>query len=275
MPIRVLMVCFSHREANFRLSLADPEAAQADIVRLRDDLEATIERNPGFRDALAPIANLTAPCPLAASMARAARLVGDVGPMAAVAGAVAATVANFAIARGETEVVIDNGGDLAVYAPRAVVIGVYGGPNSGLGDRLALRIEPRDRPVAVCASSSRMGHSLSFGDCDLAVVVGRDGAVADAAATSAANQVHNEADIQPTLERIAALPDIDGVLLARDGRVGVMGRTMPQLVRCRDDEVFCKITGDSAALSNLCQPEGARPKHLVTQKAASPQTEPI
>ena len=247
------MVCFSHREANFRLSLASPQPARADIVRLRADLEATIERNPGFRDALVPVGSLIAPCPLAAGMARAARLVGDVGPMAAVAGAVAAAVAKSAIARGETEVVIDNGGDLAVYAPRAVIIGVYGGPTSGLGDQLALRIEPRDGPVAVCASSSRMGHSLSFGDCDLAVVIGQDGAVADAGATSAANQVRCEADIQPTLERIAALPEIDGVLLARDGRVGVMGRAMPPLVRCRDEEVFCKITGDSAALSNLCQ----------------------
>lgn len=266
------MTRFSHREANFRLTLADTEAAQADIVRLRSDLEATIAGNPGFRDALAPIGDLIAPCPLAADMARAVRLVGDVGPMAAVAGAVAVTVANFAIARGEAEVVIDNGGDLAVYAPHAVAIGVYGGPDSGLGDRLALRIEPRDGPVAVCASSSRMGHSLSFGDCDLAVVVGADGAVTDAAATSAANQVRCGDDIQPTLERIAALPDIDGVLLARDGRVGVMGRTMPPLVRCRDDEVFCKITGDSAALSNVRQPVGRSPSSSA--KGATPQAPP-
>jgi hypothetical protein len=111
-------------------------------------------------------------------------------------------------------------------------VGLFMGSHP-LSGRIALEIDPARLPLSVCSSSSRFGHSLSFGDCDLATVIARDGALADAAATLAGNSVKTAADVQPALERIMAIPGIEAVLLVKDDRVGVAG-DMPPLVRCED-----------------------------------------
>jgi hypothetical protein len=54
-----------------------------------------------------------------------------------------------------------------------------------IGDRLAFSIQPEETPISICSSSGKMGHSLSFGDCDLTTTVASDAALADAAATLA------------------------------------------------------------------------------------------
>ncbi len=86
--------------------------------------------------------------------------------------------------RARSEAIVENGGDIWIASPSAVTVGLYAGEHP-LSGRLALRIPPERLPVSVCSSSGRFGHSLSFGDCDLATVVARDGALADAAATLA------------------------------------------------------------------------------------------
>jgi hypothetical protein len=91
----------------------------------------------------------------------------------------------------------------------------------------------------VCSSSGRFGHSLSFGRCDLATVVAGSGALADAAATLAANCVRTGDDVEPTLERVMAIPGIEGVLIVQDDRVGVAG-DLPRLVQCADPDFALK-----------------------------------
>jgi hypothetical protein len=76
-----------------------------------------------------------------------------------------------------------------------------------------------------------MGHSMSFGLCDLATIVAKDAALADAAATQAGNLVKTVHDVDAALERISAIDGIDGVLLVKDDRVGLAGH-LPRLVRC-------------------------------------------
>lgn len=100
--------------------------------------------------------------------------------MAAVAGAVAQATVEAARRQGVAAAIVENGGDIfSGYAD-----GGAGGPFAGrehpAADRLAFRITPGEQPLAICSSSSRMGHSLSFGDCDLATVISADGALADA-----------------------------------------------------------------------------------------------
>ena len=51
-----------------------------------------------------------------------------------------------------------------------------------------------------------------------------------AAATRAANLVKTPADIDPALEAIASIPGVDGVLLVKDDRIGLIGR-LPELVK--------------------------------------------
>ena len=69
-----------------------------------------------------------------------------------------------------------------------------------------------------------MGHSMSLGQCDLATIVAKDAALADAAATQAANLVSTPDDVDAALERIMAIQDIAGVLIVKDDRIGLAGR---------------------------------------------------
>jgi hypothetical protein len=75
-----------------------------------------------------------------------------------------------------------------------------------------------------------MGHSKSLGKCDLATVVARDAALADAAATQAANLVKTVEDVNPALERITAIEGILGVMIIKNDRVGLAGQ-LPPLVK--------------------------------------------
>ena len=77
-----------------------------------------------------------------------------------------------------------------------------------------------------------MGHSTSLGTCDLATVVAKDAALADAAATQAANLVNSEKDVDVALERIAAIEGIDGVVIVKNDRVGLAGK-LPPLIKIK------------------------------------------
>ncbi|MFC1463059.1 UPF0280 family protein, partial [Verrucomicrobiota bacterium] len=88
---------------------------------------------------------------------------------------------------------------------------------------------PGDTPIAICSSSGKMGHSTSLGDCDLATVVAKDTALADAAATHAANLVKSVDDVDSVLEMICAIEGVDGVLMVKDSHVGLAGE-LPELV---------------------------------------------
>ena len=148
-------------------------------------------------------------------------------------------------AAGETEVIVENGGDIFLSSRRGVTVGLYAGGGL-LGDSLALSIPPAAMPLAVCSSSGVMGHSLSLGKCDLACVVSRNASLADAAATRAANLVKTPDDIEPVLEQISAIEGVGGVLLVKGDRIGVAG-DLPPIVRNRDAELGKKVTRDPNA----------------------------
>jgi ApbE superfamily uncharacterized protein (UPF0280 family) len=159
-----------------------------------------------------------------------------------VAGAMAQIAAEAALAEGAAEAIVENGGDIYLASPASVVIGLFAGDNP-LSGWLALEVGPEEMPLAVCSSSGRLGHSLSFGDCDLATVVARDAALADAAATLAANLVRTGADLPAALQRAAAVPGVSGLLLVKGGKVGKAGK-LPRLVRHADARYDLKITRD-------------------------------
>jgi ApbE superfamily uncharacterized protein (UPF0280 family) len=228
---------FQLKEADVRISSPKSDLVEAELRRLRSVLEEYIKRQPAFKAALVPVDLLAGAPPVAAAMAEAARACG-VGPMAAVAGAVAQAAAEAALAAGAGEAIVENGGDTWIASPREVTVGLYAGEHP-ISGRLGLRIPPDRLPVSVCSSSGRFGHSLSFGDCDLATVVACSGALADAAATLAANCVRTVDDVEPTLERVMKIPGIEGVLIVKDDRVGVAGN-LPRLVQCADPDFALK-----------------------------------
>jgi ApbE superfamily uncharacterized protein (UPF0280 family) len=163
-------------------------------------------------------------------MVRAARLVG-VGPMAAVAGAMAQCACQAGLEAGAREAIVDNGGDIYLRAAEPVIIGLGTG-TADLAEQLAFSLQAHDTPISICSSSGQMGHSNSLGRCDLATAVARDAALADAAATQAANLVMTVKDVKPALERIAAIEGIEGVMIIKNDRVGLAGQ-LPPLVKIR------------------------------------------
>lgn len=169
--------------------------------------------------------------------------------MAAVAGITAqlAAIRSSVTARNykATEIIIENGGDIFIL-PLEKSAPVIAGIFSGLGSKfsgLALKIEPALQGTAVCSSSGRMGHSISFGDCDLCTVVSKNAALADAAATLGGNMVKTEGDLEASAEKLAAIKGVDGVLLIKNEKLAIAGR-MPAIIRHEDPDRLNKITGN-------------------------------
>lgn len=222
---------FTHCQAAFRICCEPFEAVTAEIVRQRQILEQYIERHPAFLDALEPLAVKKDAPPVARRMARAARRVG-VGPMAAVAGAMAQLAGEAGLRAGAREAIVENGGDVYLQIAEPLIVKLFSG-ETALADRLAFSLQPDDGPMSICSSSGRMGHSLSLGSCNLATVVARDASLADAGATQAANLVKTTEDIDAALNRIAAIKGIDGVLIIQNDRVGLAGH-LPPLIKVNE-----------------------------------------
>lgn len=219
---------FTHKQAVFRICCAQIEAVKQEIIRQRTMLEEYIKRRPEFKTSLCPIELLSDAPDIAKQMAAAARLLG-IGPMAAVAGATAQCAAEAGLRAGAPEAIIDNGGDIYIHAASPVVIGLYPGAGLSVG-HLAFSLEPEQTPVSICSSSGKMGHSMSLGQCDLATVVSNNAALADAAATQGANRVKTANDIEPALTQISQIEGIRGILIVKDGQIGMAG-DLPKLVK--------------------------------------------
>jgi len=86
-----------------------------------------------------------------------------------------------------------------------------------------------------------------FGNCDLATVTAPDAALAAAAATWVANQVHCRADIQPTLDKLSGIAGISGAIIIKDDAVGLVGN-LPKLIRHHDTELKDKISRDRRSM---------------------------
>ena len=232
---------FSWKETNLRVACDGFDLVTRTVVEERRKLERYIARHPEFQTSLVPVILLEDAPEVARRMAAAADLTG-LGPMAAVAGTLAQAGAEAAMAAGFREAIVENGGDIFLHSDAEITIGIYAG-KSEIAGKLAFRISPLDMPMALCSSSSKMGHSLSLGQCDLATVTARDGALADAAVTLVCNSIKTERDLTPVLNSVGTIPGIDGILAVKGGKIGLWGR-LPQLVRNQDTATQAKITRD-------------------------------
>jgi ApbE superfamily uncharacterized protein (UPF0280 family) len=153
-------------------------------------------------------------------MARAASKAG-VGPMAAVAGAIAEFVGHDLIALSP-EIIIENGGDIFLASSRERTIGIYAG-NSPLTGKIGLKISGAETPLGICTSSGTVGHSLSFGQADAVVILAKSATLADAAATAIGNLISQADDIPKGIERAQGIKGLKGVIIIKDDRLGLWG----------------------------------------------------
>ncbi len=197
-----------------------PEVREV-VFQERRQLEAYITRHPGFLTALTPWPDDPFAPRVVRDMITAAAAVG-VGPMAAVAGALAARVGQI-LAPFSPEVIVENGGDLYLALAGPATVALFAGQSS-LSHRVGLKIDPALSPLGVCTSSATVGHSLSFGRADAACVLAASPALADAAATALGNRVQGPDTIAPALEWAAGLPDLLGAVVIVGEKLGAWGR---------------------------------------------------
>jgi len=191
------------------------ECREAILIQ-RHYIEHYLQRYPAFRTTLRPW-QCDEPAPeIIRTMTEAGRATG-VGPMAAVAGAIAETVGQF-LCRHSREVIVENGGDIFLSVTGEVTIALFAG-DSPFSMRIGLKVDPGKQPLAVCTSSGTVGHSLSSGRADAVCIVARQCALADAAATAVANHI-TAADTIPEAIRLAR--SIDGVM----GVVAICGEQL-------------------------------------------------
>lgn len=184
------------------------------------DLERYVRDDPGFASSLTPYELRPDAPEIAREMAEAARRSG-VGPMAAVAGAVAEWVGRALLAESG-QVIVENGGDIFVHTSRPRTAAIYAG-SSPLSGRVGLRISLTDRPLGLCTSSGTVGPSLSFGKADAAVVLAESAALADAAASALGNRVQGAGDVKSTLEHLQMIAGVLGGAVVIGDHLGAWG----------------------------------------------------
>jgi ApbE superfamily uncharacterized protein (UPF0280 family) len=194
--------------------------AVAAINEVRGPLERYIRQHPIFLHSLEPLTVEKGAPEIVHRMAQAARL-ANVGPMAAVAGAVAEIVGE-KLLQWSDEVIVENGGDIFLKVSRKRNIGIYAGTSSFTG-KLAIEVEPGQTPLGICTSSGSVGPSLSLGLADAAIVLAPSAALADAAATAVGNRVRSAEDIEAALEFGQSIRGVTGIVIITGDRMGVRG----------------------------------------------------
>ncbi|MFC1978695.1 UPF0280 family protein [Chloroflexota bacterium] len=197
------------------------EEAKASILKFRAYLEEYIENNPQFLVAINPI-EVTDDAPdIVIEMAQVARKCG-VGPMAAVAGAIAEYVGKDLLVYSG-EIMVENGGDLFLKVLKKRKVGIYAG-DSPLSGKLALEIWPEETPMGMCTSSGTVGHSLSYGKADAVIAVSASTALADAVATAIGNMVKDACDINKAIDFAMSVDGLDGIVVIKGRDMGVWGK---------------------------------------------------
>ena len=190
------------------------------VLEHRNYVEAYIRANPEFSTALTPWP-LVSPAPNIISKMVVAGNKAGVGPMAAIAGAIAEQV-GAGLLKLTDQVIIENGGDIFIKTHFPVTVGVFAG-KSPLSLQIGIRVSCGQESVAVCTSSATVGHSLSLGKADAVCVVADSCSLADAAATSIGNLVRSPEDINNAVARGKRIEEIKGLVIIVGEKIGMWG----------------------------------------------------
>lgn len=191
------------------------------VIQYRAQLERYITAHPLFLSSLRPLPADTLAPPMVKAMLTAG-LAAGVGPMAAVAGAVAEFVGRSLVKAGSAEVIVENGGDIYLCRNQASVIAIFAG-TSPLSNRVGIKIPLAMMPLGVCTSSGTVGHSLSLGEADSVTVLAGDTALADAVATHLGNEVVAGRSIDQALAVGKEIAGIAGIVIIRGEELGAWG----------------------------------------------------
>jgi len=201
------------------------------LLMNRRHIESFLKQNREFQDTMVPLEVDGDSPEVIRRMSNAAARFG-VGPMAAVAGALADLCLEDMLSRGAQFGMVENGGEIAVRGMNELLVSIFAGA-SPLSNRLGLDLREPDLPIGIGTSSATVGHAKSLGRADAAVAICENACLADAAATAIGNRVLGldpRESISRALDSVEDFPDLRGVIVIRGKWVGTWG-ALPRLVK--------------------------------------------
>lgn len=212
------------------------QVARRQLLADRIILQKFVKAHPDWLKALNPV--LSKDPPLIVKRMEEAAEKAQVGPMAAIAGALADRMQEEMIQQVQVKTaVVENGGEIAVNSTTDIIIGLYV-LTTALKANLGFRFKGENPPLGIGTSSGQFGHAISFGEADAVTIFAADAALGDAAATRVCNSVtgpDHEKAVQASLEIIDEIEGVSGAFIVRGKFVGQKGK-IPELVRIEDGE---------------------------------------
>lgn len=239
---------FQHKETIVTILACDSKyilEGERSILNVRSEIERFISIDPLFEVTLEPYIPVhksfiksgshyfSKEFPAVSAMINAGTDVGT-GPMSAVAGVISEYAINSMKKAGAKFAVVDNGGDIVLYnSPKSeidsFVVGIYA--NESLFSNYGFLLKQSESNLSICTSSGTVGHSISFGISDAAIVFSSDAAISDAAATELGNLLREPGaeNIKQALNSIIKIDRVKGAVLIKDNEFGTVGQ-IPEIV---------------------------------------------
>ncbi|MFA6808443.1 MAG: UPF0280 family protein [Eubacteriales bacterium] len=190
------------------------------LLSLRSDIEKYIILHPQFQSSFVPLKILPNAPKIIICMGNAAQT-ANVGPMAAVAGAIAEGLGE-KISGYCKEIIIENGGDIYIKSGKKRIIAVYAS-KTRFSYQIGLEIEENDSPLGICTSSGTIGPSISLGKADAVVIKANTASLADAVATATANIINTPEDLKLAIEYANKIAGVTGVLVIKKNILSAWG----------------------------------------------------
>ena len=199
--------------------------AERAVFEARESVRRKIDEDPFFKVTYEPYPVDPGDDGLVRRMCKAS-IVAGVGPMAGVAGAVAAYAVERMVEAGADEAIVENGGDIAFFSKRPVPIGIYAEDSVFKDVAFMMRSEAM---TGICSSSAKIGPSVSLGSSDLCTVFSDDVILADCCAAALGNLVRGPDDMSSAVERIGSLTGVKGCVAVCGGKIAMYGE-VPEMV---------------------------------------------
>jgi ApbE superfamily uncharacterized protein (UPF0280 family) len=190
------------------------------VLTCRSYIENHIHAHPDFSTSLVPVAPICHGPEIIRDMIDAG-IKARVGPMAAIAGAIAQYTGK-ELMHFSDQVIVENGGDVFLKTNSSTTLAIFAG-NSPLSMKVGVKIAARENSFALCTSSGTIGHSKSFGQADAVTILSSSCTLADAVATALANWVKNESDIQTAIDQGKEIPGVEGIIVIKKKKLGAWG----------------------------------------------------
>lgn len=178
-----------------------------------------------------------------------AGIIAGIGPMGAVAGTISEIVLDKLISKSSTYSIVNNGGDIAFINKNKetnIICGIYAG-NADISGQIALRFPSSSKTYGLATSSGKVGYSYSYGKADAVSIIAEKASIADAIATSVANEVQGKDDeiaIERGLKKAHELrKHFIGGLIIMNKEIGTIGK-LPEIITI-EKENFRELEEDT------------------------------